>query len=346
MLANRDSLRAELAGLLGTNAPCSTPLLTRDDPYIRFLLDHRRRKFYMKPWDGNSGDVLIWLGTTQLLKDLQITQTMDPREADVILIAGGNQTMWQTNVDVWKETWSRWPAKDFVIGPATIRLGVTTWDEDVRRSKTHIRAIFARDPESYATLQTCGLNGDIAIGLSHDAALYLRSSELIRVHQQAATEEFVLAAFRGDHEAATNGYPWLAKLTNWAPAYAAQRMNAYWKRANHKRRIAQVTRYTRETKPLKICDVSLCPFQFFVETIRSAAEVHTDRLHCMLLAAMLGKPTFAYPTAYGKLEAVYAHSVKEWAHVEFVGGAALAAGANRRIAAEAPRTEMCRQPAI
>jgi exopolysaccharide biosynthesis predicted pyruvyltransferase EpsI len=71
---------------------------------------------------------------------------------------------------------------------------------------------------------------------------------------------------------------------------------------------------------VNVCDASVCQFEYFVEVIRSAAEVHTDRLHCMLLAAMLGKRVFAYSTAYGKLEAVYEHSVKEWAHVEFVSG--------------------------
>jgi exopolysaccharide biosynthesis predicted pyruvyltransferase EpsI len=48
----------------------------------------------------------------------------------------------------------------------------------------------------------------------------------------------------------------------------------------------------------------------FVETVRDAAEVHTDRLHVMLLAVMLGKPVIAYQTLYGKLEAVYEHSLK------------------------------------
>ncbi len=57
----------------------------------------------MKPWNGNSGDALIWLGTEHLLKDLGIARTRDPRKADVILIPGGNQTMWQDNIDVWKE---------------------------------------------------------------------------------------------------------------------------------------------------------------------------------------------------------------------------------------------------
>lgn len=346
MLINRDNLRAELAGLLGTNAPCSTPLLTHDDPYVRFLLDHRHRKFYLKPYNGNSGDALIWLGSEQLLKDLQISRTLNPQAADIILVPGGNQTMWASNVNMWKEVWSKWPDKDFVVGPTTIRLGVTSWDEEIRRSKPRLKAIFARDPESHAVLKTCGFDGDITTGLSHDPALYLRGSELLRLHHQAATKEFILAAFRDDHEAALNGYRWLAELTNWMPAYLSQRLNAHWQRATLRKRVAQVTRSTLVTKPLRICDISLCSFQFFLETVRSAAEVHTDRLHCMLLAAMLGKPTFAYPTAYGKLEAVYTHSVKDWAHVEFIGGTVPAVPAKSHPVAGAPRREMCRQPAL
>lgn len=55
-----------------------------------------------------------------------------------------------------------------------------------------------------------------------------------------------------------------------------------------------------------------------IEIVRSASEVRTDRLHCMLSAVMPGKPTLACPTAYGKLEGVYEHGVKPWAEVTFV----------------------------
>lgn len=58
---------------------------------------------------------------------------------------------------------------------------------------------------------------------------------------------------------------------------------------------------------------------YFFEILRGAKEVHTDRLHCML-AAMLEKPVFAYPTTFKKLESVYEHSLKDWAQVEFVRG--------------------------
>jgi exopolysaccharide biosynthesis predicted pyruvyltransferase EpsI len=69
-----------------------------------------------------------------------------------------------------------------------------------------------------------------------------------------------------------------------------------------------VARSWRHSLPLLCADVSKLRFEVFVETIRAAHEVHTDRLHVMLFAAMLGKKVYAYPTSHGKLEGVYRHS--------------------------------------
>ncbi|HSW02889.1 MAG TPA: polysaccharide pyruvyl transferase family protein [Sedimentisphaerales bacterium] len=293
------------------------------DSYVRFLLHRRNRVFYLKPWNGNSGDMLIWLGTERLIDDLRIPRTLDPRTADVILVPGGNQTMWQANIDVWKETWTRWPDKEFVVGPTTVQLGFTTWRQDLETTTANVTGIFARDPASYQTLLRCGLNGRIETGLSHDPALHLWDSDLIGAHRQAATEEFVLAAFRFDHEGAINR---MARASSWdrlLPPVVTRRIRGRGARDHHQERIDMVARYTRRTEPLRICDASQEIFECFLENIRSASEVHTDRLHCMLLAAMLDKPTFAYPTAYGKLEAVYEHSVKGKAKVEFIEGTRL-----------------------
>ena len=71
-------------------------------------------------------------------------------------------------------------------------------------------------------------------------------------------------------------------------------------------------------QPVLECDAPLMSFERFVECVRSASQVHTDRLHCMILAVLLEKEVFAYPTAYAKLEAVYEHSIKPWAKVHFV----------------------------
>lgn len=138
------------------------------DSYVRFLLARKGRVFYLKPWNGNSGDMLIWLGTERLLEDLKIPRTLDPRTADVILVPGGNQTMWQANIDVWKETWTRWPDKEFVVGPTTVQLGFTTWRQDIEATTATVSGIFARDPVSYQTLLRCGLSSRIETGLSHD----------------------------------------------------------------------------------------------------------------------------------------------------------------------------------
>ncbi len=298
----------------------ATSLFGPNDPYVKFLLGRKDRTFYLKPWNGNSGDVLIWLGTEYLLKDLGITRTLDPRTADIILIPGGNQTMWQENTDIWKEVWTRWPDKEFVVGPTTVQLGVTMWREDVRESGRNMTGLFVRDPQSYSILSECGLGGRVTIGLSHDPALYLRDSELIRDHRKAGTGEFVLAAFRADHEGAAGPAGRMGRYASLLPAFLSRRMKRRWAETRQREWIAQVARNTRSDKPIKVCDASKYVLEYFFEIVRCAAEVHTDRLHCMLLAAMLGKPTFAYPTAYGKLEAIYAHSVKDWAPVECVGG--------------------------
>jgi len=272
----------------------------------------------MKPWDGNSGDVLIWLGTERLLNDLQVRRTLDPRAAEIILIPGGNQTMWQGNIEVWNDVGSRWPDKDFVVGPTTVRLGFSTWREEANRFGAHLKGIFARDPESYAILETCPWHESTITGLSHDPALYLRDSPLIRRHRQAATQEFLLGVFRQDHEGVPGPGAWWENRAGLLPGCLSRRVHSWRERARRQQRIARIVRYCREGRPVKICDAAQYPFPYFLETLRSAAQVHTDRLHCMLLAVMLGKPTFAYPTSFGKLEAIYEHSVKGWAHVEFV----------------------------
>ncbi|HON92319.1 MAG TPA: polysaccharide pyruvyl transferase family protein [Sedimentisphaerales bacterium] len=289
-----------------------------DDPYVAFLRKRKDRSFYLKPWNGNSGDVLIWMGTESLLTDLGIVRTLDPRKADVILIPGGNQTMWHPNVAIWKEVWSRWPDKEFVVGPTTVQLGYTHWRKALQESTANVTGFFARDPQSYATLRECRLSDRIETGLSHDPALYLWDSDLIRAHREAATKDYVLAAFRQDHEASMNRKSRMLRLSGLLPHFIWRRIRSRWTETHQQGRFAIVTRRAGKTDPLKVCDASLWVFECFLEIVRSASEVHTDRLHCMLLAVMLGKPTFAYPTAYGKLESVYAHSLKGRAHVEFV----------------------------
>lgn len=273
----------------------------------------------MKAWGGNCGDALIWLGTEQLFRDLGIRITLDPAQADVILIPGGNQTMYQANIDVWKTVWAKWPDKEFVVGPMTAYFDSSTWVQDVRHTPVTITGLFARDPVSYANLRECEFDPDTVQGLSHDPALYLRGSKFITRQRDAASAEHVLAVFRADSE----GYCISSQKLQWLfrsmPEALSRRMDFRLKARSQAGKIATATATSNSNGELKVCDISRHTLPFFFEMLRAAREVHTDRLHCMLVAAMLGKRVFAYPTTYGKLEAVYEHSVKDWANVEFIG---------------------------
>jgi len=292
-----------------------------EDPYVRFLCTQRHRTFYVKPYPGNSGDALIRLGTDKLLSQLGIKRTIDPRKAGVILFPGGNPAMWGHNIEVWEDCWTRFPTTEFVVGPATFQPSDTDWPSVVRRSSAPIVAMFARDPASYRWLKEAKLPAGILTDLAHDPALQLRNSEWLAEHRLAATEEYVLASFRDDHEAAVVGRSRFSAFIESYDFPLSTRLRLRRERRRVSRRLAQVEALRDRTLPLKVADVSRFDFESFVEYVRRCREIHTDRLHAMLLAALLGKRIYAYPTAYGKLESVYNHSLKPWADVRFAGPA-------------------------
>jgi exopolysaccharide biosynthesis predicted pyruvyltransferase EpsI len=201
----------------------------------------------------------------------------------------------------------------------TASFGFSTWVEDTRHAPVTIVGMFARDPVSYANLRECDFNPAMTQGLSHDPALYLRDSEFIQRQRAAATEEHILAVFRADSEGYCISGPKLQWLFHSMPEALSRRMDFRLRARSQAHKIAAAAKLSAANGNFKICDIARHTMPFFFETLRAAKEVHTDRLHCMLAAVMLGKRTFAYPTTYHKLEAVYEHSVKDWAKVEFVG---------------------------
>ena len=54
-------------------------------------------------------------------------------------------------------------------------------------------------------------------------------------------------------------------------------------------------------------------------TVSRFAEVHTDRLHVGIVAAMTGKKTFLFDNNYHKIRAVYEYSLSEMEHVRYMG---------------------------
>lgn len=68
-----------------------------------------------------------------------------------------------------------------------------------------------------------------------------------------------------------------------------------------------------------ILDASKQDVEKFADTIGHARKIHTDRLHVMVLAAMLGKPLVASPASHSKPEIVYQHCLAGWTQVRFNG---------------------------
>jgi len=292
-----------------------------EDPYFVFLRERADRLFYRRLYPGNAGDSLIQFATERILQDLGIRTTVDPREADVILIPGGNPTMWpKIGPQAWRTLSARYPRAELVVGPAGFRNGDSDWADVVNDAGSTVTGLFARDPDSFHVLNTAGLRNGISYALSHDPVLHLRHSEWIAAHRRAGTEDHDLLAFRDDHEANSLGRRAWRMIRAVRPSGLRSALIRYI----GARARAQKAKYARDelgagsVVPVLQQDISSSRFEVFIETVRASRTVHTDRLHVMLTAVLLGKKVFAYPTSHAKLEGVLAHSLAGWTDVTFV----------------------------
>ena len=296
-----------------------TELFGQDDPYVRFLIDRRDTLVYRKPYPGNSGDRLIMTGTDRLMEHVGMCQTVDPAKAQFVLMAGGNPTLWPTGgIQLWRKVLSDNPQAGLVLGPCTYRRRRRDWIDYLNDPAVPVQGLFARDPESYEVLRTEIRRDDCTIGLSHDPAFFLKRTDWLAAHRDAATRQHILGAFRNDQEGAVPSPSWFRSIYPLLIPKARRLIQRQIRRGLRKRKIDHAAKRGSNDCPFLERDVSHSNPEIFVETIRAAAEVHTDRLHVMIMAALLGKPVFAYGTSFGKLEAIYNHSMVDWADVTFV----------------------------
>jgi exopolysaccharide biosynthesis predicted pyruvyltransferase EpsI len=286
------------------------------DPFVGFLRSRKGLKVYLKPYYGNSGDGLISLGCRELLRQEGLVRTYNPRDANLILWPGGNPTMWKSNLTEWSDCWRKWPDKEFAVGPATFQGWELPWRDQLENCPVKLSGLFARDPVSHQNLLSLKIPDDVQIGLSHDPALHLRNSDWAAEVRAGCTSDYVLAAFRHDHERIT-------------PPRDLAMIKAPWPLSSfYVRRRARIDKQAIDCRNSRIMneasgaavlfdDVCLRSFDSFVEKVSQASVIHTDRLHTMILAAILEKEIVAYQTAYSKLEQVYEHSMRPWSKVRF-----------------------------
>jgi exopolysaccharide biosynthesis predicted pyruvyltransferase EpsI len=287
------------------------------DPFVSFLRSRKGSRVYLKPYRGNSGDDLISLGCSFLLEREGLNRTFHPHSADMILWPGGNPTMWKSNLEEWAYCWSKWPEKEFVVGPATFQGDDLPWRSLIENTRANLSALFARDPASYQNLKSLKLPNGARCGLSHDPALMLWDSHWAEEHRKGCSREHVLAAFRSDHEGIRVQGGSNRIMAPWPISSFFIRHRAKKARQAIDALTSMIEKHA-DGEPVFFEDVALRSFDSFVEKVSQASVVHTDRLHTMILGVLLGKKVVAYPTAYSKLEQVYEHSIKQRAIVQFM----------------------------
>lgn len=287
--------------------------------YVSFLKKCKGKSFFCCQYKGNPGDRLIQNGTSLLLADMGILTVPDINEADFLLYAGGCPSLWRVVLDNIEKDLKNYPDKKLIIGPATFEFGQDDWASLLNHYAGQIAGLFARDKRSFENLRSIQWPANIHIGLSHDPALYLLNSEWLSHQASLASEEHILIAFRRDHETGIGVCerfiaPYLGRLNKRWPHKVVR-----WERkSNCRKRIAMIRKKSK-VFPVPVLSVELGrqSDETYYRLIGAAAQIHTDRLHVMLLGAMLGKKVFAYSTQYDKLENVYSQSLRGWADVSF-----------------------------
>lgn len=272
------------------------------DSYKKFLSEKRNYSYYLHEYPGNSGDMLIRLGTEILMSRLQLKQVMTLNQANICIMPGGNPAMWDGHIEIYKNLFKKFPDIRFIEGPATFSHATTDWKEVFARNKKNILALFARDEQSYHELLKENLDDSACVGLAHDPAFHIFDSKWLKELKGRSTNEYNLMAFRNDKEAFLNFKNSTSGFLDMWPFRRLFGLSQFLRAEFNRKRIAQ-TLMGKNKRSISV-DVSLLPFESFVQIINDAAEVHTDRLHCLILSVLLGKKCYAYPTNYNKLRSV------------------------------------------
>lgn len=281
--------------------------------------DHKQRILLIgTPEHGNLGDHAIAIAEKKLLQvyrpDLSVVEIPMPvyrqsseklfrcvQPEDIIAISGGGWlgTLWQHNEDTAREIIERCPRSRIIVFPQTVYYEADENGQvELLKAKSiyprHEDLIFClRDRASYDFVLTNGLisHSENCI-LAPDMVLFLNYSNLSFVR------EGVLLCFRRDCEKTT-------------PDSFVQDCITYLNEGNIPFRRSS----TNLHRGVNLAERESAFVHKLVE-FASSRLVITDRLHCMLFAAITGTPCIAMDNLTGKVAGVY-QWIKELQYVRF-----------------------------
>lgn len=262
-----------------------TPLITGD--YI--LLD--------LPYYANTGDILIWRGTEDFLKDMpgkclgrHSKETFDfrtlPQDCTILLQGGGNfGDIWREHQEFRLEVMRLYPDNNIIVLPQTIHYDSDEiFAEDVRKMNQHRHlTICARDNHSAELLSGKGFTGNL---LTLPDMAFCIDREVLQADMAEATLPKLLL-LREDKEQKE-----ATKLTvsDW-PQIKELSAETWHYLKKHKNSEAD-SFFIDEFFPKQI--------KAGVEFASSFKEVCSTRLHVSILRLLLGLPVKMIDNSYGK----------------------------------------------
>jgi exopolysaccharide biosynthesis predicted pyruvyltransferase EpsI len=208
-------------------------------------------------------------------------------ENNVILVQGGgdmNDIYSYSAICLLKTILNHLPYATLIIAPQSYYFKNIDFSSIFRRAQGKVH-LFCRERYSYAFLHTLRFKSNVRIHLSKDGAFYL----LERIVSNPTLSDYDLVAFREDNESIIGG------------------------------NIRNMLKEALRTKVLQ-ADISekAKDLQDFISIIARARTVFTDRLHVGIVAALMKKIVFLFPTGYWKTKGVYEYSLKSFRNVVFV----------------------------
>lgn len=290
--------------------------------------------------EGNHGDKLIELGTQEVLRRLDMEESKDPNDAEVIFLGGGGALAkgfyWHAYENLLQID-KRYPGVPLVVLPSSAFLSASkeSFLAELKKRTAPLH-LFLRDPRSLERLRRMNMPDCVELHLDHDMAFYLSGSTQIAEWKSAGKEEHLLIVERLDLEQSTPGPFWVDWATKRGNFLGRKWLRRIVRAANQGRlrngpffkEAVQLYRSDNSNKkPSNILykDISHSrygSFRDFVEQISKAECIVTTRLHVAILGALLDKPVALQnrPGDYNKIEAVYSHSLKHFTKVKLLDG--------------------------
>ena len=280
------------------------------DSFLQILYQHKDCCFYLSAAAGNSGDRLLQTGLELYLhnNDFWLTDQID--DAGVVLTHGGSNIndVWKTGVSLFTDNLKKYQDKIFIVAPHTFTFLETNLATVLAPFSQPIY-LFAREQTSFTYLQSLPRKENISIGIADDTAFLLEGSQYLEQLRSNCTNDYTLFAMRTDKES-----QFILVNLNHPPRNFVEKIKFHFIQRTL-RHTLQKPMSSRTEADTRMVDISYLPYDKFISKVQHAAEVHTDRLHVGILAALLNKPVYLYDTKHHKVSAVYKQSLYRYTNV-------------------------------